>query len=125
MDIAAVRKRTGLTAATLHHYERVGLIGSIGRDGLRRQYNDDVIEVLAVVALCQRSGFTLAEIGQLMDQRRNAAWKALARAKATEIDERIASLEQARSGLRHALECPNGDIMRCEHFRHKLDAVYP
>jgi DNA-binding transcriptional MerR regulator len=125
MDIAEVRHRTGLSAATLHHYEQMGLIRSTGREGLRRQYDDEVIEMLAVVALCQRSGFTLAEIRQLMAQRRNAAWKSLARAKLAEIDERIASLDRARTGLQHALECPNRDIMRCEHFRDTLDAVYP
>jgi hypothetical protein len=63
MDIADVRDRTGLSAAALHHYEKLGLIVSTERIGLRRQYDDEVIEVLSVIALCQRSGFTLGEIG--------------------------------------------------------------
>jgi DNA-binding transcriptional MerR regulator len=125
MDIADVRRRTGLSAAALHHYEQIGLITSTGREGLRRQYDDSVVEVLAVVALCQRSGFTLAEIGQLIERRRGASWKSLAKAKLDELDGRIAALEQARIGLLHALDCPSLDIMRCEHFRSALDAVYP
>ena len=125
MDIGVVRSRTGLSASTLHHYEQVGLIESTGRAGLRRQYDDDVIDLLAVVALCQRSGFTQEEIRALMVGRKDSVWKASARAKLVEIDESIAMLESARDGLRHALECPSRDIMRCAHFRASLDAVYP
>ncbi len=119
-----MRERTGLSAAALHHYEQLGLIAPTGRVGLRRQYNDDVIEILAVIALCQQSGFSLEEIGELMLRRKKSAWKSLARAKLADIDERIRSLEQARTGLRHALECPSRDIMRCQHFRSTLDSIY-
>jgi DNA-binding transcriptional MerR regulator len=125
MDIAHVRDRTSLSAAALHHYERLGLITSTGRVGLRRQYDDDVIEVLSVIALCQRSGFSLQEIRELMIRRKDAAWKSLARTKIADIEQQLQSLEQARDGLRHALECPSRDIMRCEHFRSKLESIYP
>jgi DNA-binding transcriptional MerR regulator len=125
MDIAEVRARTGLSAAALHHYEKLGLIAPTGRVGLRRQYGDDVVEALAVIALCQRSGFSLDEIGDLMAHRHDSAWRSLAQSKLTDIDEQILRLEQARNGLRHALTCPSLDIMRCEHFRSSLDAVYP
>lgn len=125
MDIAAVRERTGLSAAALHHYEQLGLITPKGRVGLRRQYEVDVIEILAVIALCQRSGFTLEEVRELRVRQKGSAWKELAQAKLDQIDEQIRSLEKAQAGLRHALECPSRDIMRCEHFRSTLDAVYP
>lgn len=124
MDIGEVRERTGLSAATLHHYEELGLVTPFGRVGLRRQYDEDIIEVLAVIALCQQSGFSLGEIGQLLSQRHDAKWKGVARAKLQEIEARLRLLEQARDGLRHALECTNADIMRCEHFRARLGAVY-
>jgi DNA-binding transcriptional MerR regulator len=125
VDIAEVRERTGLSAAALHHYEKLGLIQPTGRVGLRRQYDDDVIDILAVIVLCQRSGFSLDDVRELMLRREDSAWKALARAKLLDIEQRVHSLEQARDGLRHALECPSGDIMRCEHFRSRLQAVYP
>jgi DNA-binding transcriptional MerR regulator len=124
MDIGQVRERTGLTTATLHHYEELGLVSPTGRVGLRRQYGDDVIEVLAVIVLCQQSGFSLAEIGELVRRRERAQWKALARLKLAEIETRLSALEQARDGLRHAIDCPSPDIMRCEHFRARLDKVF-
>jgi DNA-binding transcriptional MerR regulator len=125
MDIADVRDRTGLSAAALHHYEKLGLIVPTERIGLRRQYDDEVIEVLSVIALCQRSGFTLEEIRALIIRRNGSDWKGLARQKLDSIEQRISSLEQARNGLRHALDCPSRDIMRCEHFRSSLDVIYP
>jgi DNA-binding transcriptional MerR regulator len=125
MDIAEVTSRTGLSNATLHHYERLGLISPTGRVGLRRQYDPVVIEVLSLIALCQRSGFQLAEIRTLLARRDAAGWKPLAVAKLAELDERIRDLERARTGLRHALSCPSPDIMRCEHFRATLGAALP
>lgn len=81
MDIGVVRETTGLTSAALHHYEQLGLITPTGRVGLRRQYDDEILEILAVIALCQRSGFTLEEIHELMARRRSTAWKTLAQTK--------------------------------------------
>jgi DNA-binding transcriptional MerR regulator len=43
IDIAEVRARTELTAATLHRYESLGLIRSAGRVGLRRQYGAETL----------------------------------------------------------------------------------
>ena len=49
----------------------------------------------------------------------------LARTKLAEVEQTMASLAQVRDGLRHALDCPTPDIMRCEHFRLRLNEVYP
>jgi DNA-binding transcriptional MerR regulator len=123
MDIAEVTHRTGLSNATLHHYEQLGLITSTGRAGLRRQYDPSTVDTLAVIMLCQRSGFTLAEIGTLLAA--SSEWKQLALEKLSELDRRIEHLQHARAGLQHALSCPNPDIMRCEHFRANLTAILP
>lgn len=62
IDIGEVRSRTGLAASALHYYERQGLIRSVQRAGLRRQYQAETIDRLAAVALCQRAGLRLEEI---------------------------------------------------------------
>jgi DNA-binding transcriptional MerR regulator len=123
MDIAEVTRRTGLSNATLHHYEQLGLITPIGRVGLRRQYDDSAVEVLAVIMLCRRSGFTLAEIGEIISGANGGTWRGIVVAKLAQLEDRMDNLQRARNGLRHALECPNPDIMRCEHFRANLDDV--
>jgi DNA-binding transcriptional MerR regulator len=124
MDIGKVRAATGMTASTLHHYEQIGLIESIGRVGLRRQYDGDIVDRLAVIALCQRSGFNLAEIRGLMLRTDPTAWRDLVATKMEELDLQIARLRTARTGLEHALSCPNDDIMRCEHFQGSLRQVF-
>ena len=48
MDIGEVAQRARLTASTLRFYEEKGLIRSVGRRGLRRQFKPDVLERLAL-----------------------------------------------------------------------------
>jgi DNA-binding transcriptional MerR regulator len=62
LDIGVVAARSGMTASALRYYERQEIITSSDRKGLRRQYRADVLDTLAVVAICQRAGFTLADI---------------------------------------------------------------
>ncbi len=124
MDIGDVKSATGMSAATLHHYEQVGLIESTGRAGLRRQFGDDIVERLAVISLCQRSGFSLAEINGLIHRSHIDAWRALVDDKIAELDIQIENLRSARAGLEHARNCPSDDIMRCEHFRARIDEAF-
>lgn len=50
MDIGEVSKKAKVTTATLRFYEEKGLIKSIGRQGLRRQYGKQVLDQLALIA---------------------------------------------------------------------------
>jgi DNA-binding transcriptional MerR regulator len=125
MDIAEVREQTGLTNATLHHYEQIGLISSTGRIGLRRQYDDDVIGQLAVIVLCQRCGFSLKEIGDLMSSKgQRKLWRRAVESKVLELDQQLADLTFARQGLQHALNCTHPNILMCEHFRARTETVF-
>ena len=66
LDITEVAQRSGVAASTLRFYEQKGLIASIGRRGLRRQFAPGVLERLAVIALLGRpSGFSLKEIASM------------------------------------------------------------
>lgn len=125
LDIGEVRARTGLAASTLHHYERKGLIRSVERVGLRRQYEPVTIQRLAVIVLCQRAGFRLDEIAEILATDGEPTWRDLVGAKLTEIRARIRALEAAERGLEHALQCPSADVLRCEHFRAELKRVIP
>ena len=57
LDIADVARRSGLPASTLRYYEEKGLIVPIGRPGLRRQYDESVLERLALIALGREALF--------------------------------------------------------------------
>ncbi|MBW8368489.1 MAG: helix-turn-helix domain-containing protein [Arenimonas sp.] len=121
MDIAEVVKRSGVPASTLRFYEEKGLVASTGRHGLRRQYDADVLERLALISLGRLAGFSLDDIGGMfapsgkprIDRRRLAA-------KAAEIDRTLARLTAMRDGLRHAAVCPAPSHLECPTFRRLL-----
>lgn len=119
MDISEVIQETGLAASRLRYYEELGLISSVGRKGLRRQYHDDVIERLAFVTLAQGSGFSLSEIAELLIEK-SAGKKQLRRdmlqAKAKELDQKIKELCTLRDGLKHAALCPAPSHFECPQF---------
>lgn len=83
MDITEVARRSGVPASTLRFYEEKGLIGSIGRKGLRRVFDPGVLDRLALIAMGRAAGFSLDEIalvfapdGRLRIDRRMLAAKA-------------------------------------------------
>jgi DNA-binding transcriptional MerR regulator len=124
LDIAEVAHRAGLPASTLRYYEEKGLIASIGRRGLRRQYDPAVLERLALIALGRTAGFTLDEIARMFapDGQPRIDRRILA-AKAEELDRRIQELGVLRDSLRHAAACPAPSHMECSTFRRLLRAA--
>jgi DNA-binding transcriptional MerR regulator len=62
LDINEVAKKSGVPASTLRFYDEKGLIRSVGRRGLRRLFDPDVLERLALIALGQSAGFSLDEV---------------------------------------------------------------
>lgn len=63
LDIGEVVKRSGVPASTLRYYEQLGLLQALGRRGLRRQYDEQVLERLALIGLGQAAGLSLQQIG--------------------------------------------------------------
>ena len=114
VDISELVRRSGLPASTLRYYEEKGLIASLGRRGLKRLFDQETIERLALIALGRASGFTLDEIAFLLagpdiDRER-------LRAKAAQLTGRIETLTRMRDGLLHAAECRSPTLMACPHF---------
>jgi len=124
MDIGDVAERSGLTVATLRFYEEKGLIASIGRRGLRRQFDPGVLERLALIALGRMAGFSLDEIVNMFapDGRPRIDRRVLA-AKAEELDGTIRQLTVVRDGLRHAVACRAPSHMECPTFKRIIRAV--
>jgi DNA-binding transcriptional MerR regulator len=120
-DIAWVAKHAGVPASTLRYYEEVGLVTSIGRQGLRRVYANGVLDRLALIALGRAAGFSLEAIAAMLgpDGKPRIDRKALA-AKADELDAKIRHLRAVREGLRHAAACPAPSHLECPTFRRLL-----
>ncbi len=124
MDIAEVAKRSGLPASTLRFYEEKGLIRSIGRQGLRRVFAEDVLDQLALVALGRAAGFSLEDIAQMFapDGRPSIDRQQLV-AKADELDRMIVKLRAMSKGLRHAAVCRAPSHMECPSFQKLMKAA--
>jgi len=124
LDIGEVAQRAGVPASTLRYYEEIGLIASTGRHGLRRQFEAEVVERLALIALGRAAGFSLDEIAQMFasDGKPRIDRQMLA-AKADEIDKKVRELTAMRDGLRHAVACKAPSHMECPTFRRLLSAA--
>lgn len=118
MTIARLAAEGGVGVETVRYYQRRGLIGEPERPagGIRR-YGDDDVRRLRFVRSAQGAGFTLAEIGELLeldavDDRARARELALSRIAA--LDATIAEMQSARTALaRLARECGGGTAGPC------------
>jgi DNA-binding transcriptional MerR regulator len=118
IDIAEVARRTGLPASTLRYYEEKGLIESLGRRGLRRTFDEDVVDRLSLIALGRFAGLSLSDLaGMLGSDGTIQIDRALLAAKADEIDRAIKRMAALRDGLRHAAECSAPSHAECPTFR--------
>ncbi|HEX5785809.1 MAG TPA: helix-turn-helix domain-containing protein [Burkholderiaceae bacterium] len=121
MDIGEVVKRTGVPASTLRFYEEKGLITSVGRQGLKRVFNPDVQERLALIALGRSAGFSLDEIAQMFaPDGQLAIDRQMLLRKAKDIDQTILRLRAMSEGLRHAAVCPAPSHLACVSFQRLL-----
>lgn len=121
MDITEVAKHSGVPASTLRFYEEKGLIASVGRRGLRRLFDANVLERLALIALGRSAGFSLDEIARMLgiDGHPRIDRRLLAD-KAEELDRTIQKLMAMRDGLKHAAVCSAPSHMECPKFRRLL-----
>ncbi|HIE5096503.1 MerR family transcriptional regulator [Stenotrophomonas maltophilia] len=124
LDIGEVVKRSGVPASTLRYYEQLGLLRPLGRRGQRRQYDEEVLERLALIGLGQAAGLSLQQIGLSLPQQGCITLdrKALL-AQADVLQQQIAQLQRVRRHLQRAAACPQAeDARQCGSFRKLLRA---
>src|SRR5690348_12965813 len=105
LDIGDVAGESGVPVSALRYYEEIGLIGSIGRKGLRRLFDRGVMERLAIIALGRNAGFSLQEIGAMFTPGGLKVDRKRLSSKAKELDVKIRQLQATRDSLLHAAEC--------------------
>lgn len=123
IDIGKVAKRSGLPTSTLRYYEEKGLIHSVGRNGLRRLFDESVLQKLSLISLARLGGFSLEEIKDMFTN--NDALHVNRQQlllKAQSIEQTISQLTAVRDGLRHVATCPESNHLACPKFN-KMMAV--
>lgn len=125
LDIGEVAARSGVKPSALRYYEEVGLIASVSRHGLRRQFLPEVLLKLKFIAMGKSSGFSLEEIAGMFG---NGGMGDLPRSefrqKAEEIDLRIAELTVMRDTLHHVADCRASSHLECPSFRRLLGMAH-
>ncbi|GGU18068.1 helix-turn-helix domain-containing protein [Lentzea flava] len=124
LGIGEVVRRSGVPASTLRYYEERGLIGSVGRRGLTRVFDQGVFQRLALISVGRAAGFTLDEIARMFaPDGRPQLDRALLTSKTDELDATIRRLTVMRDGLRHAAACPAPTHLECPKFRRLLERL--
>lgn len=109
LTIGTLAASADVGVETVRFYQRKDLLAVPPRAGGIRRYDERDVERLRFIKRAQAAGFTLAEIGELLeldagDDRVRA--RELARARIAALDAKIAELKDARASLaRLAKEC--------------------
>ena len=103
--IGEAAKRAGVSAPTIRYYEEIGLLSSPARSAAGyRRYAESTIEELRFIRKAQALGFSLEEIGEILQLSRAgkgpcARVLTLAHQHLAAVDERIRRLQQFRKQL--------------------------
>jgi DNA-binding transcriptional MerR regulator len=118
MSISQVTQQTGVRASTLRYYEEIGLLSPTRRVGGRRHYDTGVLQRLALIQTGQQAGFTLAELGILLNNvldstSQDVAWHELVDRKLMEIDERLRNIKNMKNLLEDIIDCEDESLAEC------------
>ncbi len=124
LDIGEVCAKSGNKASALRYYEEVGLISSVSRHGLRRQFTPEVLLQLKLIAMGKAAGFSLGEIAEMFGKTGATELpRAVLHQKADDLDRHIRELVALRDTLRHVADCSAPSHMECPTFRRLLDVA--
>lgn len=121
LDIAEVSEKSGVSPSGLRYYEKRKLIGAVARNGLRRQYEPTVLKELALITLAKSAGFTLDEIGSILNRpEAQIIPRGALVDKAHTLEEQAQRLINLAKMLRHVANCPYEDHFECARFQKLL-----
>jgi len=112
MTIGALAQSAGVGVETIRYYQRRGLLAQPPRAyGSIRRYGAADAARLRFIRRAQELGFTLEEIGELLelqDGTDRRAIRRIARTRLQQVEARVADLQRMRRALQHV-------IHDCEH----------
>lgn len=124
LDIGEVSAKSGIRPSALRFYEQAGLISSVSRHGLRRQFPPEVLLQLKLIAMGKSAGFSLEEIAGMFGRNGMPDLpRAMLHQKADKIDRQIHELTALRDTLRHVADCPAPSHMECPTFRRLVEVA--
>jgi MerR family mercuric resistance operon transcriptional regulator len=105
LTIGALAKAGGIPTSTVRYYERAGLLRPTRRSGSNyRLYSDEDLRRLRFVRAAQATGFTLADIRQLLRPARCERVQGMIESRLAEVGARLAALRHVQRVLRGSLQ---------------------
>jgi len=98
MRIGELEARSGASRHTLRYYEQIGLISPLRRTNNYRVYTVQTLQDLDFIQRAQSMGFSLGEIGQILDAQRNELIDCADGAKL--IEKKMAEIKQKITHLK-------------------------
>jgi DNA-binding transcriptional MerR regulator len=121
LDIADVVMASGLPASTLRYYEEQRLIASVARHGLRRQYEPEVLNRLALINMARTAGFLLSDVAKIFGRNNELAIpREELRARADALDQKAQEIKALAAMMRHVADCPAPSHLECSTFQKLL-----
>lgn len=118
LDIREIADLSGISPSALRYYEKRGLIQPVGRNGLRRQYHENVLNKLQLITLGQAAGFSLDDIAAMFGAKGTIAIdREQLHQQSLKIDNTIRRLQLFSRGLKHAARCTQPEHTECEEFQ--------
>ncbi len=122
LKISELSEQTGLTAHTLRYYEKHGLINASNRsEAGYRFYTDSDVRRVQFVKTARNTGFSLADIGQLLsirvDKQSHSCQEvtAITQKKLHEVNTKLAELQSMQQTLELLLESCCGGPESASH----------
>ena len=120
LSIGEVAARTGLAVSAVRFYADGGLIESERSPVGHRRFRRATIRRLSFILICQKLGYSLAEITAVLDSLPSgrtpteADWQRLSRQFALKLQSRIDSLETLKEKLDGCIGCGCLSLRACQ-----------
>jgi len=119
VTIGQLAARVGVSVSAIRFYEERGLLRSSRNAGGQRRFRRSDIRRVSFVLIAQRTGLTLQEIAQCLQQLPDARtptpsdWQRISRGLRATLDERISMLTRMRDRLDGCIGCGCLSLKTC------------
>jgi MerR family redox-sensitive transcriptional activator SoxR len=122
LSIGQLAQRSGLSVSAIRFYEQKGLVRSVRNSGNQRRFKRAELRRLSFVMICQRLGFTLAEIAAHLESLplgrtpTREDWRSLAKNFDRELARRESEIQRLRQRLTGCIGCGCLSLTECSLF---------
>ncbi|WP_419875202.1 MerR family transcriptional regulator [Candidatus Pristimantibacillus sp. PTI5] len=109
LSIGKLAAKADINASTLRYYESIGLLPPPERINGQRRYAENLIERITFIKIAQQTGFTIPEIGVLLEGFEtlppSERWEEMAREKRVQLEEKKKQINSMIQILDDGLNC--------------------